>query len=68
MSTSLNNSQIINKPVIAIDKTINYVCFTMAMEGMPIPEHEISDLRKLSQGKITGDEYRAKILKDYGLK
>jgi hypothetical protein len=50
------------------DGAVKYVCFTMAMEGMPIPEREVSDLRSLSSGELSGDEYRAKILKELNLK
>jgi uncharacterized membrane protein len=40
----------------------------MAMEGMPLPEREIAELRRLSRGEISGDEYRARIRKEFNLK
>lgn len=50
------------------DSTVKYVCFTMACEGMPIPEREVSDLHLLSRGELSGDEYRAKIRNEFNLK
>jgi hypothetical protein len=40
----------------------------MAMEGMPLSEREITELRRLSRAEISGDEYRARIREDFNLK
>jgi hypothetical protein len=68
LKTARTQNQAIVRSGHETDSAIKYVCFTMACEGMPIPEREVSDLRMLSRGELSGDEYRAKIRKEFNLK
>lgn len=50
---------------ISSEQRIREVIATFELEGMPLSEQDIQELRDIESGKITGDELRQKMMEKY---
>jgi hypothetical protein len=53
---------------IPVEKSLNYICLTMEMEGMPLPESEKSTIRDCLSGKVKTSDVINELLQKYAVK